>query len=254
MSDKWEQVRPANGRDANAEQLRRRYQKLQSDPCGVVSSSSSSSSASMRSLSTCYILELLKLSTQNRNEHDSQNSFLHAIDADTYIGETNFYQRRIKKHNGQLAGGARKTTELLKAALREDGSAQWCSRVRVEGFPETNMENGKLRKQFEWKLTHELDGRGKGIRLSNKKGRRVVYKPRRSNGIKEDVQQLARVLSIWKRSHSEHNLQVVWMRRVNARGRVLSTGSDGLLPPEFRFPDDDCPYPQSFENVVVHSF
>ena len=113
------------------------------------------------------------------------------------------------------------------------------------------MEHGKYRKSFEWKLRHMLDKRGKGIRLPNLKGSRIVYKPRRSDGIDGDVQHLARVLQIWKEVHPEHALKIVWSRRVDGHGRLLQVADGTLLPAEFTFPRDICPYPQTVENYIV---
>ena len=106
------------------------------------------------------------------------------------------------------------------------------------------MQHGKLRKSFEWKLCHELDDRGKGIRMKRSNGGRIHYKKRNSKGIKDDVAHLKRVLHIWKRSHPDHNLEIVWSRRKN-----VQTGSD-VLPHDFSF-SGDCPYVQTFEDAIL---
>lgn len=249
LASVWKRVRPANGRDATAEQLRRRYQKLQSDRENSAPHQMPSSSAGPRS--TCYLLELVCLRSQDGMSDGERRRVLDTVDGQTYFGETHFFRRRVKKHNGHLAGGARKTSELLRAALRTNRSSQWCPRVRVEGFPEAHMQHGKYRKSFEWKLRHVLDSRGKGVRSQNRKGSRVVYKSRRSKGIDDDVQQLARVLQVWKDLHPGHRLRVVWSRRIDGHGRAVRVADGRMLPAEFTFPEDACPYPQTFENFAV---
>ena len=109
---------------------------------------------------------------------DRHSKVLDAVDRQTYFGETHFFRRRVQKHNGHLAGGARKTSELLEAALRKNrprnGAPECVSRLsEAHG-------TRRHRKSFEWKLRHVLDSRGKGVRLQNRKGGRVVYKSRRS--------------------------------------------------------------------------
>lgn len=60
----------------------------------------------------------------------------------TYVGKTNDLRRRIRQHNGELKGGAKKTK----------GKGPWTPFLVVKGF---NWEHHCL--QFEWALQHPWD-------------------------------------------------------------------------------------------------
>ncbi len=60
----------------------------------------------------------------------------------TYVGKTNDMHRRIRQHNGELQGGAKKTS----------GKGPWTPFIVVKGF---HWEHHCL--QFEWALQHPWD-------------------------------------------------------------------------------------------------
>jgi structure-specific endonuclease subunit SLX1 len=76
----------------------------------------------------CYLIRSLRL---KENNHTYSNR--------TYVGKTNDPLRRIKQHNGILAGGAKRTMELRPCEM-------YCI---MEGFP---TEKDALK--FEWFLAH----------------------------------------------------------------------------------------------------
>ena len=58
----------------------------------------------------------------------------------TYIGSTNNFERRLRQHNGELAGGAKYTTAFK-------GDNGWNPVLLVEGFIEK-----KVALSFEWRM------------------------------------------------------------------------------------------------------
>lgn len=65
----------------------------------------------------------------------------------TYVGATNNFPRRIRQHNGELAGGAKYTTSAAKSSRSE---TPWKPLFVVHGFP-----SSQAALQFEWALKHE---------------------------------------------------------------------------------------------------
>lgn len=64
----------------------------------------------------------------------------------TYVGKTNDLRRRVRQHNGEIKGGAKKTK----------GKGPWVPFLVVKGF---NWEHHCL--QFEWALQHPWDKKKK---------------------------------------------------------------------------------------------
>ena len=62
-----------------------------------------------------------------------------------YIGKSNNLERRLRQHNGQLVGGARRTRRALYG-----GAGNWTRELHITGFPD---ERAAL--QFEWRLQYE---------------------------------------------------------------------------------------------------
>lgn len=67
----------------------------------------------------------------------------------TYIGSTNDMHRRLRQHNGELAGGARATT-------RRAAWARWAPVLLLEGF-----EDQRAALQAEWRLKHVRNRRNR---------------------------------------------------------------------------------------------
>ncbi len=62
-----------------------------------------------------------------------------------YIGKSNNLDRRLRQHNAELVGGARRTKMALHG-----GKGSWTRELHVSGFPD---ERAAL--QFEWRLQRE---------------------------------------------------------------------------------------------------
>jgi len=60
-----------------------------------------------------------------------------------YVGSTNCLARRLRQHNGEIAGGAKRTARVL---LR---GGVWVRELSVSGFPDA-----RAALQFEWMLEH----------------------------------------------------------------------------------------------------
>ena len=81
----------------------------------------------------------------------------------TYIGATNNLKQRIRKHNGEIKGGAKYTTKKGKG---------WQYACYVSGF-----KNNIDALQFEWAWKHVLP-RGKGVWGRYKQLEKLVNKTR----------------------------------------------------------------------------
>lgn len=72
----------------------------------------------------------------------------------TYIGFTTHPRRRIRQHNGEIRGGARKTRSLRTAAADGQAPSGWVMCAIVTGFP---SKTAAL--QFEWAWQHPKESR-----------------------------------------------------------------------------------------------
>lgn len=61
-----------------------------------------------------------------------------------YIGKTCDLTRRLREHNGELVGGAKRTHRVL------EGGATWTRQLHLRGFPD---ERAAL--NFEWRFTYD---------------------------------------------------------------------------------------------------
>ncbi len=62
-----------------------------------------------------------------------------------YIGKSNNLEKRLRQHNAELVGGARRTRMAL-----DGGKGNWTRELHVSGFPD---ERAAL--QFEWRFQRE---------------------------------------------------------------------------------------------------
>lgn len=67
----------------------------------------------------------------------------------TYVGYTNNFRERIRKHNGDISGGAKYTTA-------HKGLQGWEPAAIVGGFPDKRWAMS-----FEWRMKRRLNGLGK---------------------------------------------------------------------------------------------
>lgn len=88
---------------------------------------------------------------------------VHIPSGNTYVGKTNHFARRLRQHNGEIAGGARSTR-------RREG--RWKPLLYVHGF-DTAQET----LQFEWAMKHRRLGQ-------------------RKRGVKGRIHQLERLLDL----------------------------------------------------------
>ena len=217
LADRWNSVRPAGGRDANSEQLRRRYKQIRKEQIRDLSNKGAQDAG------CCYILGL-------------------SIGAGTscYIGETTNASRRLKKHNCRLSGGSRYCSKLLTEAREIDPSALWKPIVSIRGFPsaaaQSNFSRGPVwRKKFEFKMHHHLNKNGRcKQRLASGGG----YAERRWKGENPEqaLAQLLRVLRVWKLDYPDQNLEIKWH---NSNFMWIMSNLE-----------DPCPYPQTFAGML----
>lgn len=84
----------------------------------------------------------------------------------TYIGCTNNLQRRLRQHNCEIVGGARKTTALSKHRGSPEGGSAWKRVCHVVGFAD---QIEALRFEWWWKFVSR-----KKIREGDPVKRRVL--------------------------------------------------------------------------------
>lgn len=99
---------------------------------------------------------------------------LHSSSGRTYVGLTNNLARRLRQHNGHIAGGARYTR----------AHRPWAVHATVEGF-----RDARDARQFEWYMHHpRAKVRGRGLNQSIAGGVGGARRPCIGKGVERRVE------------------------------------------------------------------
>lgn len=107
-----------------------------------------------------------------------------------YIGKTNDIDRRLRQHNGEIVGGAKKTQK----------DKPW----RLAGIISGSMSN-RMALQLEWRLQHPYCGKSSKSGKSNTKKQIKRRRGRVLRTVKEDVQH---VLSLRRWTSNSCNAEI----------------------------------------------
>ena len=109
----------------------------------------------------------IHINTLLQTHHGISNMFVYMLvctDGSTYIGATVDLSRRLRQHNGEIAGGAKRTTS------KSNASKSWTRACYVSQFPDWSATL-----QFEWRWKH----------LSRKYDIKIKPLERRMNALKD---------------------------------------------------------------------